>query len=94
MADSVCVKVNISGRVQGVFFRMETHKAALEIGGITGYVKNLADGSVEAVFQGNAGRIEQMLSWCKTGAPMSRVDRIRKTDCPDAETFHGFDIRY
>ncbi|HKL00208.1 MAG TPA: DNA polymerase IV [Desulfotignum sp.] len=87
------MKVLISGKVQGVFFRMETRKAA-EKNGVTGYVRNRADGSVEAVFQGTPDQLAQMEKWCHTGAPASRVDRVVTEDMPSAPDFSTFEIRY
>ncbi len=87
------MKVLISGKVQGVFFRMETLKAAQKIG-VTGYVRNRADRSVEAVFQGTPDQVAQMEKWCHTGAPASRVDRVVTEDMPSAPDFSAFEIRY
>jgi acylphosphatase len=65
----------IAGRVQGVFFRAYTLDAAQLIG-VTGWVRNLHDGRVEAVFEGEADKVEKMIEWCREGSPMSRVDRV------------------
>jgi acylphosphatase len=65
----------ISGRVQGVFFRAYTIEAAQLIG-VTGWVRNLPDGRVEAVFEGEADKVQKMIEWCREGSPMSRVDRV------------------
>jgi acylphosphatase len=69
------VRVRISGRVQGVFYRAYTHEAAQLIG-VTGWVRNLIDGRVEAVFEGKAENVGKMIEWCYDGSPMSRVDHI------------------
>ncbi len=71
----ISVKAIIKGRVQGVFFRAETQKAARLLN-LKGYVKNLANGSVEAFFQGDEHGVKKMLEWCSTGPPASRVDRV------------------
>ena len=65
----------ITGRVQGVFFRAYTRDAAQLIG-VAGWVRNLPDGRVEAVFEGEADKVEKMMEWCREGSPMSRVDRV------------------
>jgi acylphosphatase len=65
-------RVLISGRVQGVFFRMETKRFADQIG-VTGWVRNRADGKVEAVFEGDESLLSQAVSWCKKGPPRSNV---------------------
>ncbi len=93
MSQTQCKKVLISGKVQGVFFRMETRKAAQKIG-VTGYVKNRSDGSVEAVFQGTPDQVARMEKWCHTGAPASRVDQVVTEDLPSAPDFSTFEIRY
>jgi acylphosphatase len=65
----------ISGRVQGVFFRAYTGEAAHRIG-VTGWVRNLVDGRVEAVFEGEADKVEKMIDWCWEGSPFSRVEKV------------------
>ncbi len=93
MSAIACMRVIIKGRVQGVFFRVETQKAARDFN-LTGYVKNRSDGSVEAVFQGDESVVKKMLEWCQTGPPASRVDHVlpESTDLvPGCDTF---DIRY
>jgi acylphosphatase len=64
--------VHIEGRVQGVCFRMETQRAATERN-LVGWVRNLPDGRVEAVFEGLDTDVQSMLSWCETGPPLARV---------------------
>jgi len=71
----VRANVRIEGRVQGVCFRMETQRAANKRN-LTGWVKNLPDGRVEAVFEGNDSDVKSMLKWCETGPPLARVNRI------------------
>jgi acylphosphatase len=65
----------ITGRVQGVFFRAYARDAAQLIG-VTGWVRNLPDGRVEAVFEGEVDKVEKMMEWCYEGSPMSRVDEV------------------
>jgi acylphosphatase len=69
------VHVWITGRVQGVFFRAYTRDAAQMIG-VTGWVRNLPDGRVEAVFEGESDKVERMIEWCREGSPMSRIERV------------------
>jgi acylphosphatase len=69
------VHVWISGRVQGVFFRAYTLDAAQSIG-VAGWVRNLPDGRVEAVIEGEADKVKKMIEWCYEGSPMSRVDNV------------------
>lgn len=67
--------VVINGRVQGVCFRMETQIAANGFG-VSGWVKNNRDGSVEAVFEGNEGAVASILEWCKEGPPSAKVNKV------------------
>ncbi len=65
----------ISGRVQGVFFRTRTSAKAIE-SGVTGWIRNLRDGKVEAVFEGEKEAVEKMIDFCKTGPPGALVTAI------------------
>ncbi|MFH2057871.1 MAG: acylphosphatase [Pseudomonadota bacterium] len=91
--NKICVKVRITGKVQGVFYRAHTRKAAIEYG-VSGYVKNCPDGSVEAVFQGNQDTIDQMIQWCQTGSPSSIVSDVLVEKRSDLTDFHNFEITY
>ncbi len=93
MPDTVIKKVVISGKVQGVYYRLETQKAAQKAK-VNGYVKNLANGSVEAVFSGPAGAVEQMVAWWRQGPPASRVDQVTEHTPPAQTDYNGFEIRY
>jgi acylphosphatase len=75
MADKARVHVVIEGRVQGVFFRASTRDEA-RARGLSGWVRNLPDGRVEAVFEGDRKVVENMLSWCRKGPPYAYVDQI------------------
>jgi acylphosphatase len=65
----------IEGRVQGVAFRWETQQAAARQG-INGWVRNLSDGRVEAVFEGERPAVIQVLDWCRQGPRAARVDSV------------------
>ena len=65
----------IRGRVQGVFFRAETRDRARSLG-LSGWVRNAPDGSVEAVFEGDRERIESILDWCRRGPSLAEVDDV------------------
>lgn len=87
------VHVRIEGRVQGVGFRYATAQRASELG-INGWVRNLSDGSVEAVFQGSGDAIEQMISWIDAGGPpLGRVTHAETRARPAAQVFGEFSIR-
>jgi acylphosphatase len=83
--------VTIHGRVQGVFFREETRRRAVALG-VAGWVRNLPDGAVEAVFEGEPDAIETMLAFCGEGPPGARVDRI-DVDEEEPLGLSGFEVR-
>lgn len=68
--------VVVQGRVQGVFYRVETRDRARSLG-VSGWVRNTPDGSVEAVFEGDRERIESLLIWCRRGPSLARVEDVR-----------------
>jgi acylphosphatase len=68
-------RVVIRGRVQGVFFRVETGERARSLG-LAGWVRNNPDGTVEAVFQGDRDRVDSMLAWCRRGPAAARVEDV------------------
>jgi acylphosphatase len=83
-------RVIIHGLVQGVWFRASTKDEADRLG-VTGWVRNLPDGSVEAVFEGEKKKVEEIVGWCHrgpAGAQVSKVDIIWEPSKGD------FDIRY
>ena len=69
----------MSGRVQGVFFRASCAERAAALG-LTGWIRNVANGDVEAVFEGTDAAVEQIVRWCREGPPLARVDRIDVVD--------------
>ena len=84
--------VRISGQVQGVFFRDSTRQKAEELS-LAGWVKNLPDGRVEAVFEGPPDRVREMISWCEEGPQHASVENV-DTDFEDADgDFQGFEVR-
>ena len=86
-------KVNFTGRVQGVFFRANTKKAADRFR-VFGWVMNLPDGSVSAVFEGSKEDIQNLINWCKTKQPYARVDSANVEWVEYQGEFKGFEIRY
>ena len=66
----------ITGRVQGVGYRRFAEKTAKSIGGLSGWVRNAEDGSVEVLVKGNTENVEQMIASCRQGCLFSRVDGI------------------
>lgn len=84
-------RVVVSGRVQGVFFRGATQDRALELG-VDGWVRNRADGSVEAVFEGSPEAVDAMLAFVRQGPPAARVAGVEVfEEAPEA--LEGFRIR-
>jgi acylphosphatase len=83
----------ISGRVQGVFFRSNTRKKALELG-LGGWVRNLNDGRVEAVFEGEESSIEKVITWCHQGPSYASVDDVEVYWEEFRDEFQTFSIRY
>jgi acylphosphatase len=84
--------VIISGRVQGVFFRAETQTAARNLS-LTGWVRNRADGSVEALFEGPRDNVDRAIAWCRQGSPMAQVREVKVDWLEYAGEFDGFSIR-
>ena len=72
-ADRVRVRVVVRGRVQGVWFR-DTCRERARAEGVGGFVRNRADGTVEAEFEGPAAAVDRMVAWCGDGPPRARVD--------------------
>jgi acylphosphatase len=84
-------RVWVSGRVQGVAFRAATRRTA-QAAGVAGFVRNLADGRVEAVFEGEPGAVAALLAWCREGPGGARVDGVEiREEAP--EGLSGFAIR-
>ena len=67
----------VSGRVQGVGFRAAARRRALELG-LSGHARNLADGRVELLAQGDAAGIDAFADWLQRGPPLARVDTVRR----------------
>ncbi len=86
---TVTVRITITGRVQGVGFResMRVVAQALEI---NGWVRNVEDGSVEAITQGNEYAIEQLVAWCHNGPPGASVKFVNADLVESQETFLAF----
>jgi len=83
----------VEGRVQGVFFRAHTREEAMALD-LTGWVRNRADGAVEAEIEGESGDVERMLQWLHQGSPASRVSRVRVAELPVAGNEDTFVVRH
>lgn len=84
-------RVIVSGLVQGVFFRDSTRRAAA-VHGVAGWVRNLPDGTVEAVFEGDADAVARMVAWARRGPSRAVVEKVQVYDEPP-ERLTGFSIR-
>jgi acylphosphatase len=84
-------RVLISGRVQGVFFRHTCHEVAEEHG-VSGWVRNLPDGTVEAVFEGPAEDVRRLVEWSRHGPRAAVVEDVRVQGEPP-EGISGFQVR-
>ena len=87
------VKLTVSGKVQGVFFRRYTCQQALKLG-LSGYVKNLLNGDVEIVAQGDALQVDQLIEWAKSGSPAAEVKNLKLEIMSNQDEFQDFVIRY
>ena len=85
--------VVVDGRVQGVCFRLDTRRAASERK-VKGWVRNLPDGRVEAVLEGDEEDVKSMLKWCKTGPPLAHVSDVSLTWEPYTGEFGSFVITF
>ena len=83
--------MRVHGAVQGVFFRVETRDRARSLG-ISGWVRNLRDGAVEAVFEGPEERVESMVEWCRRGPAGARVQSV-DVDWEDPVREEGFAVQ-
>ncbi len=90
--DSVGRRWLVEGRVQGVFFRQSTCEEARSIGGLTGFVRNLSDGSVEVVAHGAEAGLKRLLAYIHQGPPSARVERVREVDPAPAADLRGFEV--
>ncbi len=91
--DKVEARVRIEGLVQGVNYRYATRQKAQELG-VNGWVRNLADGSVECLLMGERDKVEALIRWCHQGPRGARVDRVTTHWEPYRGDVEGFSITY
>lgn len=87
------IHVIISGKVQGVWYRASTKQKADELG-IFGWVRNMANGNVEAVFEGEKESLDEMIAWCWIGPARAQVSDVKMVTLKSDETFSGFVVLY
>ncbi|MDS0258239.1 acylphosphatase [Haloarcula sp. S1CR25-12] len=84
--------VHVSGKVQGVYYRATTRDRAIEKG-VDGWVRNLDDGRVEAVFEGDPDAVDEMIEFCYEGSSMADVSTVEVSEeAPDG--LDGFEVRW
>lgn len=91
--EPVRAHVRIYGIVQGVFFRANMKRVAT-LHGVRGWVRNVSDGSVEAVLEGERKDVEEVIKWALRGPPAARVERLIVEFEPYKGEYTSFDIRY
>jgi acylphosphatase len=79
----------VRGKVQGVFFRASAREQALKLG-LRGYAKNLADGRVEVLAEGDARALDALERWLHVGPPMAKVETVGRSDAGIGEAGEGF----
>jgi acylphosphatase len=85
-------RVRVSGQVQGVFFRDSTRQKAEELG-LAGWVRNMPDGQVEALFEGPPEKVEEIVSWCKEGPQRASVENVDADFESAGGDLEGFEVR-
>jgi acylphosphatase len=91
-SERVRAHVFVSGRVQGVGYRANTRETARRHG-VDGWVRNLDDGRVEAVFEGPRSAVESMVEWCGTGSPAAAVEGV-EVEYAEPQGASGFRVRW
>ena len=92
MSDMRAVRCQISGHVTGVGFRYTARERATDLG-LTGWVRNISGGRVEAFAQGPAGLVEVFLTWLHDGPTAARVDRVDEVPARTTARFDAFEVR-
>ena len=87
------ISVIVHGRVQGVAFRNYTCRQALELG-VTGWIRNLPDGAVEGLFEGDNSAVTSLVEWCRSGPPAAQVERLDIRDGVYRGEFESFAITF
>ncbi len=87
------VKVIVSGRVQGVWFRASTRSQAVKLG-IKGYVRNMPDGNVEFVAEGDDAAVDRLIAWARMGPPAAKVNNLHLEVLPYRGDFRDFSMRH
>jgi len=86
------VLVLVKGRVHGVGFRYSTVREARRLG-VRGWVRNVADGTVEITAEGDETALRELVAWCASGPPGARVDSLHEVEVDAGEPLNGFEVR-
>ena len=86
------VRLLVSGRVQGVFYRATTAERARELG-LAGHARNLADGRVEVIAEGSPGAVEALIAFCREGPRLARVEAVAVTELEPTGEGGTFGVR-
>ena len=92
MGEQTRAHVHVSGNVQGVFYRANTRDTARELD-VDGWVRNLKDGRVEAVFEGPEQAVEELIDWCHEGSPAADVSAV-DVEYEQPKGLDGFEVRW
>lgn len=87
------VHLYISGKVQGVFYRDSTCQQAERIGDLTGWVRNLPEGRVEAEVQGPPDKVDELVRWCHDGSPAAEVEHVEEEAVDPVPDERCFQVR-
>ncbi len=87
------LRIIVSGKVQGVGYRYFSQMKAVQYG-VKGWVKNLADGSVEVIARGENNQLEPFIADLRKGNPFSKINNLEITEMDQLEHFHSFTIKY
>jgi len=91
MSDRVRAEIVVKGRVLGVFFRASAQQQGLQLG-LTGEVRNLPDGSVEAIVEGEKRAVDDFVDWCRRGPPSAEVEDVQVKLRPPRDEFRTFTV--
>ncbi|MDX1764932.1 MAG: acylphosphatase [bacterium] len=91
--DPLRLHLEIHGRVQGVWFRASTREEALGMG-LSGWVRNRANGNVEVTVEGERSAVDRLVAWCRTGPRGASVSKINIREEPYVGEFDTFQVRY
>lgn len=85
------VSLRMAGKVQGVYYRQSAREQALRLG-LVGWVRNRADGSVEAVAEGEVHALEEFIAWCRRGPPAAQVEQVERAEHEARGEFSTFTV--